>query len=281
MNSQEEIKKTESEEKNNNEAQKEKSGINEILKSKDAEQNEIDDLLKAKEERFYGKDREEEVEEEEKELTSFGKFKKKIGFFVDYYKWFVIIPAIIIVIAVIMITSYLNESRERALELSIMNAAYDIPDVIYYIENDYIGYTGNAIDAKDIRMEINLQYPDAEKVGSDLTQDEVTSMQKFNAMVIAGRVDIAMTNTWVIDAYSITDSTLDLRELFDEDFLKEHEEEIYYAKDSTGEEIPVAFYIKADVIKNAYEDEELPLVVSFDSSAHREETKRFMEWILN
>ena len=237
-------------------------------------------LLLAKEERFLDKEEEEEEPEEEEE-TTLGNVKKSIGFFIDYYKWFVIIPAIIIVITIIMITSYLSESRERALELSIVNAKFEIPDLMYAVENDFIDYTGENITGKDIRIVYDLQYPDTSGGDQVFSQSENVSMQKFNASVIAGRVDIALTESWVVNDYSVTNATLDLREIFDEDFLKDHEDKVYYARDSSGEKIPVAFYIDAKIVKDAYPDDAEPLVVSFDSAKHKEEAKRFMEWLLS
>ena len=237
-------------------------------------------LLLAKEERFLDHEDEEEVEEDEDD-SAWGNFKKKIGFFVDYYKWFVIIPAIIIVIAIVMITSYISESRERALELSIVNAKYEIPDLMYAVEHDFIDYTGENITGNDIRIVYDLQYPDTSTGQESFTQAENVSMQKFNASVVTGRVDAALTEFWVVNDYSVTDATLDLRELFDEDFLKDHEDRVYYARDSSGEKIPVAFYIDAKVVKDAYPDDAKPLVVSFDTSEHKEEAARFMRWLLD
>jgi len=237
-------------------------------------------LLLAKEERFLDKEEEEEEPEEEEE-TTLGNVKKSIGFFIDYYKWFVIIPAIIIVITIIMITSYLSESRERALELSIVNAKFEIPDLMYAVENDFIDYTGENITGKDIRIVYDLQYPDTSGGDQVFSQSENVSMQKFNASVIAGRVDIALTESWVVNDYSVTNATLDLREIFDEDFLKDHEDKIYYARDASGEKIPVAFYIDAKIVKDAYPDDAEPLAVSFDSAKHKEEARRFMEWLLS
>ena len=237
-------------------------------------------LLLAKEERFLDKEEEEEVEEEIDDST-WGNFKRKIGFFLDYYKWFVIIPAIIIVITVIMITSYLNESRERALELTITNAQYEIPDLMYAVENDFIAYTGENITGDDIRIVYDIRYPDTSTGQENFTQADNVSMQKFNASVISGRVDVALTESWVVNDYSVTDSTLDLREIFDEDFLKDHEDKVYYARDSSGEKIPVAFYIDAKIVKDVYPEDAEPLAVSFDTSKHKEEARRFMEWLLS
>ena len=257
------------------------------INNKDNEENydsltDAEKLLLAKEERFYGKEEEEEeVIEDDTPDTPIEKAKKKAGFFFDYYKWYAIIPAIILVIATVLITSYLSEKRERALELSVINARYDIPNLIHAVENDYTRYTGENISGKDIRIEFDLQYPNTAEGDGNFSQMEIVSMQKFNASVIAGRVDIALTNTWVIDDFSITDSTLDLREIFDEEFIKEHDDVVYYATNSEGEKIPVAFYIDAQAVKDSYEDDATALAVSFDTAKHKKEAKHFMEWLLD
>jgi len=239
-------------------------------------------LLEAKSERLYGRDKKDEEEpEEEVEDTTSRKVKKKIGFFIDYYKWHVIIPVIIIVTALIMLFTYLDESRERKLELSIVNAAYEIPEVIYKIENDYVSYSPEIDNDSDVRIEINLQYPNISEIGGDPTQDEVIAMQRFNAMVVTGRVDVALTNTWVIKDYTVSDATLDLREIFDDEYLEEHKDILFYADDSKGEEIPVGFYVKDEVINEAYKEGYEPIVVSFDSSKHKDEAKTFMMWLID
>ena len=56
-----------------------KKSENELEELTDAEK-----LLLAKEERFLDKEEEEEAEEEADE-TAWGNFKKKFGFFIDYY----------------------------------------------------------------------------------------------------------------------------------------------------------------------------------------------------
>ncbi len=268
------IKETEKEQKNTEEV-KEKETAAEENEPEKAEKNDFDELIKAKEERVYGKDREEEPEEEIGPMT----FRKKLEFFWEYYKWFVIIPSIIIVIVVVMIVSYLDESRERALELSIMNAV-NLPELMYVVEHDYTAYTGGEVSAKDIRIESDLQYPNTE-TGEIFGDKYVISMQKFNSMVLASRVDVAVTNTWVANAYSVTDAILDLREIFDEEFLNEHSDIIYYSRDSKGEEIPVGFYVGSELFMEAYEEDTPPIVISFDSSKHPEEAVRFMEWIIS
>ncbi|MCR4648427.1 MAG: hypothetical protein K5776_05040 [Lachnospiraceae bacterium] len=241
---------------------------------KDFTEPDMETILEIKEQRLH---REEEPEEEE-EVVQKSEFFRKLEFFWDYYKWFVIVPAIIIAITVIMIVTYIEESRERALELAIINAV-DVPNLILEVDNDYVAYSDTVPTANDVRIETSIEYPNTNDAQEYISQSEATSMEKFNAMVIAGRVDAVVTNTWVADIFSISDATLDLREICDEEFLKEREDLIYYAKNSEGENIPVAFYVTRASFNECYDEDKPPVVVSFDTAAHKEEAVKFFEWM--
>ena len=80
--------------------------------NKEDELNE-EDILAIKEARIR-KDNEEEVEEEKKEHpdTPFWRFMKKLDFFWEYYKWFVIIPTLIIVAGGLTVASCVKDFAE-------------------------------------------------------------------------------------------------------------------------------------------------------------------------
>ncbi|MBO7374335.1 MAG: hypothetical protein J6X45_07580 [Lachnospiraceae bacterium] len=246
--------------------------------NKEDELNE-EDILAIKEARIR-KDNEEEVEEEKKEHpdTPFWRFMKKLDFFWEYYKWFIIIPTLIIVAGGLTVASCVKDSRPRYLELAIMNEESRV-EMISAIENDFIADTSRAYTAKDLRIEYAMQYPDMETFEGAIGDVTFASMQKFNTMVLTGNVDIAITNTWVADAYTEQRTTTDLREMFDEEYLKEHEDDIYYSKDEAGEVIPVGFYIRSKIFTDSYDEKYPPVVISFNSAPHPEEKAIFMKWL--
>lgn len=254
----------------------------ETTEEKELLSEEREKLLKAKEERFLDKEEageEEEKEKKEKPDTPFNRFLTKVGFIWDYYKWHIIIPTAIVIITVSIVYSFIDDGKERALELSIMNA-YEVGSMVYELDQGYTAYTEGRVTDEDIRVEMNLMYPDPVATGEGLSESDVASMQKFNAMVLAGRVDVAVTNFWVADAYSLTDSTLDLREIFDEEVIENYADRFYYATGSTGEKVPVGIYLTKEVFIDCYDENSLPMVVSFDTSKHLEEVGLFLEWIL-
>lgn len=247
----------------------------------DAIENEIseEEILAIKEARIR-RDDEEEAEEEKKEHpdTPFWRFMKKLDYFWEYYKWFVIIPTLIIVAGGLTVASCVRDSRPRYLELAIMNEESRL-EMISAIENDFITDTARTYTAKDLRIEYAMQYPDMKSFDGAIGDVTFASMQKFNTMVITGNVDVAITNTWVADAYTEQRTTTDLREMFDEEYLKQHEDDIYYSKDEAGETIPVGFYIRSRIFTDSYDENYPPVVISFNSAPHSEEKSVFMRWL--
>lgn len=235
-------------------------------------------LLELKEERIRKEGEEEEEVKKEVPDTPFRRFLKKIEFFWDYYKWLVIIPVAIIIITVITIVSYIEENRPRQLEVVMMNEIARA-EMVEAVENDYRAATNAMYEAKDIRIEYGMQYPDLEHFDGVLTDTISASMQKFNAMVIAKRVDVFVTNTWVLDAYALQNSATDLRTILDEDFLAAHEEDIYYAKNEDGEDIPVGIFLKSPIFTESYEEDMPPLIATVNTAPHNEERIKFIKWV--
>lgn len=223
---------------------------------------------------------EEETEEEEKVPDTLPrKILKKIDHFWEYYKWFVIIPIVIIVIVVIFITTYLEENKEVTLDVSVMNAT-SILDTIAAVEQDYPEEYGIDTKAYPIRIEYNLQFPDTDEDAASIDESILASIQKFNAMVLAGRVDVVFTNTWVVDGFSETGATTDLREIFDEEYLEEHSDRIYWYESYEGTRIPVAFYVDDTTFLGELADGEPAVIATFNTGIHKEESVRFMKWVI-
>ena len=262
-------------------SESEKQSDNKEADKNDAIENAISevDILAIKEARIR-KDDEGEEEEKKKELpdTPFWRFVKKLDYFWEYYKWFVIIPTLIIVAGGLTVASCVRDARPRYLELAIMNEESRV-EMIYSIENDFIKDTGRDYTPKELKIGYAMQYPDMNNFDGALSDVTFASMQKFNTMVTTGNVDVAITNTWVADAYTEQRTTTDLREMFDDEYLKAHEEDIYYSKDEAGEVIPVGFYIRSKIFTDSYDPEYPPVVISFNSAPHSEEKAVFMKWL--
>ena len=241
-----------------------------------------EEILEIKEARIKDFDKKEEVELKSRDWpdTPWFNFLRKLEFFWEYYKWFVIIPVIVITIIVIFVTTYIDENSEKSLEVSIMNTS-NVFDAIAAIEKDYPAETGIEADKYPIRVEYNFSYPNNIEMAAKVDDSSMASMTKFNTMVMAGRVDVVFTSPWVADIYSESDATKDLREIFDEEFLKEHESRIYRYIADDYNEIPVGFYVDDCEFLGEFTDDIPPVMASFDSATHPDAVKPFMEWVLS
>lgn len=236
------------------------------------------EILEAMDERF-GRDDEPEEEKEEKPDTVLTKFAKSLGYFWEYYKWYVIIPAIVIVLVVIFVASYINESREIALRIALVNTI-DISDPLAAFQVDYPNDRGIDTGELPVKVEYDFQFPEDSAVATKIDDTTIAKMQKLSVMVGTGKLDVMFATPWVIDQYSLSGTTTDVREIFDEEFLEKYKDRIYYAEDDTGEVIPVGFETDGCTALGEFTDGATPVMAVFDSAPHPEEYKYFIEWVL-
>lgn len=237
-----------------------------------------EEILRIKEEHLVGI-AEEEEQEEKKPDTVFRKIYKSLEYFFDYYKWYVIIPLVIIIIVVIFVKSYIEESKETTLEVTLMNT-YDVLEVLGAIEDTYPEERGIDTSKKPIKVEYNIQYPKSSAEGNTFDDYAVACMQKFTAMLTAGKVDAAITNTWALDAYAEAETAEDLRNVFDEEFLEKYEDRIYYYTMSNGTTYPVGIFVDDCDFLGEFDEGEPPLIATFDTATHKEQAKDFICWVL-
>lgn len=237
-----------------------------------------DELLKAKEERLH-KEVEEEVVEEKKPDTKFQKFLKSIQYFWEYYKWLVIIPCIIILITVIMVVTYINENRPLLMRVALVNTS-DVIDPLASFQVDYPEFRGVDAGELPVKVEYDLEFPEETELATDVDDQTVAKMQKLNAMVSTGKLDVLIAPEWVIDAYSISGSTMNLEDIFDEEFLEEYSNIIYYALDENEEEIPVGFKLENCSCLGEFTDDIVPVMVTFDYAENLGEFSYFAPWVL-
>lgn len=257
-----------------------------IAKSDETKQNKekyanLDEaqILEIKEAHLVKPSNDEEEKKVEKPDTFLRRVGKSLGFFWDYYKWFVIIPAIVIIMGSIFLTEWINEKKEKTLEVAVVNT-YDITDLMNAIEVRYPNERGLDVSEKRISVEYNLQYPKSSINETTIDDIAVASMQKFTAMITAGRVDAAILSTWALDAYAETEAAMDLREVFDGEFLEANKDRIYYYTMSNGTTYPVGLYVGDCNFLGEFDSGEPPVIATFDSAPHPEQALDFIGWVL-
>lgn len=238
-----------------------------------------EEILKMKEERLQKENLEEEVAEAKPD-TKLTRVLKSIGYFWDYYKWFVIIPTVIILIVVVFIDSYRKENRDFVLRIAIANET-NVYDTLNTIDDEYPTYRGIDVTKTPIRIDYEFEYPKDRMVATNLSQSQVANMQKFNAMVVGGKSDVVISNTWLLDDYSVNKNMVDVYEVFDEEFVKENEDRIYWYIGEGGERIAVGFFVGDCEFLEEFANGEPAVISIFANAENTEEAAEFVKWILS
>ena len=218
-----------------------------------------------------------ERQEVEKDTRLKRTFRQRIGYFWDYHKWKVIVPTILLLVAISVIISYQQETRELTLYVAMMNAHMDSPEDADFGER-YARDRGIDTRKMPVRMETNLYHPES---GAEATNEtSAASIQKYQALLTNGNVDLTITTAWVIDEYEKAGCYLNLQQALPSQLYESLSGKLYYATDQNGNQIPVGIYVdQTEIMRKFYKDEK-PIVVISAFSKRVDTSIDFIEWLL-
>lgn len=156
-------------------------------------------------------------------------FKKKLNYFWTYYKWFVIVGVIVIILIVSGIRSYLDK-KEFALYGVCLNA---FP---LYEEIDPLaaGFEEFAVINTD---KYNVSFNSTLTLTDQMDQNGVNATQFITVYIAAKDLDVAVMDPIRFSKYAYQETYLDLRELLDADMLENLSDKLYYVDKSVIDEI--------------------------------------------
>ena len=170
--------------------------------------------------------------------------KKKAEYIWEYYK----IPIIGVIAAIIFIVTFTRDyrinKRPYFLDAIVINS-----DIAYsadnYLLDDYIKYAG--VDTKTYNIAVDTSiYIDEEKYD----QMTMANSQKVMALFSAGELDVVMGPDSIMDQYGRMEAFMDLKEVLDDERIKELEDagfEMYYTtvyeEDDNGNLKPEGTYL--------------------------------------
>lgn len=162
--------------------------------------------------------------------------KRSLAYFWDYYKWYVIVPLVVVAVIISIIVTLVQENSKKYLSVAMVNVTKECDDLFKSYE-DLVGES------------ISLNYEYRHPKGSDnfySYDDEINaSIQKLQAHIITGRVDVIVTNSRAINEYCENSAFMDLRSVLDEDYIDNLQDYLYYYND-----IPVGIDVSGSVILN-------------------------------
>lgn len=205
-------------------------------------------------------------------------WKQKLGYFWDYHKWKVIIPVIALLVIVIFIRSYQEETKPLTLYIAIVNGI-DTSEAERSFAEDYPRDCGIDTEKAPVKTEGGFLYPKSTDESAAMDTITDAGIQRYQGILINGDLDVTISTEWAVDAYAESGAYVDLTELMPDEWQDKYKERFYYAKDDEGRRVPVGIYIKTDSLGDFYDDGSAILTVS-TYSGRKEEALGFMEWIL-
>ncbi len=155
--------------------------------------------------------------------------------FWTYYKWWVIIPVIVIICIFSLVNSYLKATRKTYLNVVMVNARYDGGPLVFAEYEQSIG--------QEITVDSTYHAPTNDQ-SIDVSTDLVNSQQKLISLLTSGVVDIVVTNARSIKELG-QNGVRDLHTVLTDEQIAELEQRdmIYYMDFESEQHVPVAINV--------------------------------------
>ncbi len=156
---------------------------------------------------------------EEREKMKHQPLKVRLSYFWTYYKWFVIVGLLVIIMIVSTVKSYLDK-KDYALYGVVLNGLCFTEEAP--LAKDFMEYA--EIDTKkyDVSFNSSLSMTNAPN------QNNANASQFIMVYVAAKDLDVAAMDPHYFSNYAYNDTYMDLRELLDKDMLQKVSDKLYY-----------------------------------------------------
>lgn len=173
-----------------------------------------------------------EFKEERAALKKNGTPKQKFMYFLDYYKWHVIIAVAVIGFAASMIYQSVT-SKDTAFFAALVNA-FEMTSTEEYVQS-FAEYAGIDTDEYDVMFDSSMHISN-----TDVTQDTIAASQKLMVYIAASELDVILSDEATIEQYAYNDSFCDLREVLTQEQLEKYEPYLYYMDQAVADAIHAA-----------------------------------------
>lgn len=210
-------------------------------------------------------------------------FKQKLTYIKDYYTIHIIAVIIGIIIVIACYHTYQSNNYNTVLYAVLVNNSQVIwvneeDSYTYRMGHPFEEYLG--IDGQKDRVIVDNNYILNYSKDSELS---VYSSESLVAMFYNAKLDIHIGDKYSIEYFSKDQDSFfyDLRDIFDEEFLKKHEDKIVTCSYPDGAVIPVAFDISdTRLVKEAELTVSPALIAVFSNTKHLDTAKEYIRFIL-
>lgn len=156
---------------------------------------------------------------EEREALRHGTLKQKLSYFMDYYKWYVIVAVIALAIVVSSVVQRLNR-KETALYVCILNTYTQEAE-------DYAAGFAEFADINLNSYDLILDTSMTIRAG-EMDENTMASAQRVMLYIAAAELDVMISDAETTRGYSNNDYFYDLREFLTQRQIERYEPYFYY-----------------------------------------------------
>lgn len=203
--------------------------------------------------------------------------QEKFKYYFYYYKHHVLIAIVVVCFLIYITTGIIQNSKETSIYVALLNTSISSPDEITLMD-DYVKSRSIDTNANPAVLDTSII------LDSNLSTDaSFSGFLRVLSLLDSGELDVLTCPQWVIDEYSELDTYTNLEEALPADLFEKLKEKLYYAKNSEGKEIPVAFYVDDNpkiMQKNIYPKEEKTLLALTSTSKHKDRAVDFIYFLM-
>lgn len=211
-------------------------------------------------------------------------FGAKIGYIKDYYSIHILTVIIILITGFAVYRTYQAQNYETVLYAVLINndkSVWDEDEDKYSkgLSEPFEAYLG--IDGSSRRVIIDNNYILDYDKDAELS---VYSAESLVAMFYSANIDIHIGDRLSLDYFCQDDDCFffDLRKIFDEEFLKRHEDKIVCCTFSDGSQIPVAFDVSSCKIMRETQVTVSPVLIAvFFNTKRPDAAVEYIKFILD
>lgn len=166
-------------------------------------------------------------------------WKKKLEHLWEYYKWVLVVLAVVAMLIYIAVVGYSSRQVEGLLYGEAANLSFDAAGV-EYLSDDFFEYMGGVKGKQKVEF-----YMSNLVVGEDSTYENFyTPLLRTGSEIQSGRLDYLLADSSALQIYLEDEMLLDLRLVFTEEELAAMEGTLVYVHyEDTGEKVPMAINV--------------------------------------
>lgn len=157
---------------------------------------------------------------EEREALKNGTFQQKLSYFMDYYKWHVIVSVLALIFIISIVTQMINR-KDSALYICMLNS-FESNDTAEYMQG-LAEYAGIDLKKESIIFDTSMFIEQGQ-----LDQSTMLSTQKFVTYLAAGELDTIITDFDSIAEYANDEYLCDMRDFLTPEQVEKYEQYFYY-----------------------------------------------------